>query len=215
MERMRVVSVNVGRPETIRHGAREFVTGINKHPAYRTIHVTEQGIEFDVICDEVHHGGPDQAVYAYGAGDYEWWSNQLGRDIPFGTFGDNLTIEGLPSDFNTGDRLLIGDVILEATAPRIPCGTLAAKMQDSGFGMQFRRAERPGFYFRVLNEGDIAVGDTATLVEDSTDSISMLEQFRLSYEINPSVRDLQRALDAPIAERMRSKFEARLSAADV
>lgn len=211
---MRVVSVNVGRPETIRHGAREFVTGINKHPACGAIHVTERGLECDVICDEMHHGGPDQAVYAYGSGDYEWWSNQLGRVIPFGTFGDNLTIEGLPSDLNTGDRLLIGDVILEATAPRIPCSTLAAKMQDPAFGVQFRRAERPGFYFRVLNEGDIAVGDTVTLVEDSTDGISMLEQFRLSYEINPPARDLQRALDAPIAERMRSKFEARLSASD-
>ena len=213
MERMRLVSINRGQPESMSFGEREFLTGIRKRPVTAGMRISESGLDGDAIVDTDNHGGPDQAVYAYGAADYAWWSRTLGRDIAYGTFGDNLTIDGLPSDLNTGDRLMIGDVILEATAPRIPCSTLSARMQDSNFGLQFRRAERPGFFFRVLNEGDISTGDNVVLVENPADCISMLDQFRLSYVLHPSAQELQRALDAPIASRMRAKFEKRLAAA--
>ena len=210
---MRLVSINRGQPESMSFGEREFRTGIRKRPVTAVMRISESGLDGDAIVDTDNHGGPDQAVYAYGAADYAWWSRTLGRDIAYGTFGDNLTIDGLPSDLNTGDRLMIGDVILEATAPRIPCSTLSARMQDSNFGLQFRRAERPGFFFRVLNEGDISTGDNVVLVENPADCISMLDQFRLSYVLHPSAQELQRALDAPIASRMRAKFEKRLAAA--
>lgn len=210
---MRLVSINRGQPESMSFGEREFLTGIRKRPVTAVMRISESGLDGDAIVDTDNHGGPDQAVYAYGAADYAWWSRTLGRDIAYGTFGDNLTIDGLPSDLNTGDRLMIGDVILEATAPRIPCSTLSARMQDSNFGLQFRRAERPGFFFRVLNEGDISTGDNVVLVENPADCISMLDQFRLSYVLHPSAQELQRALDAPIASRMRAKFEKRLAAA--
>ena len=210
---MRLVSINRGQPESMSFGEREFLTGIRKRPVTAVMRISESGLDGDAIVDTDNHGGPDQAVYAYGAADYAWWSRTLGRDIAYGTFGDNLTIDGLPSDLNTGDRLMIGDVILEATAPRIPCSTLSARMQDSNFGLQFRRAERPGFFFRVLNEGDISTGDNVVLVENPADCISMLDQFRLSYVLHPSAQELQRALDAPIASRMRAQFEKRLAAA--
>ena len=212
VENIRIDTVNIGSAEKIRFGAREFITGIVKRPAASSVTIDAAGLANDVICDEEHHGGNDQAVYAYSSGDYQWWSEQLGRDVGPGSFGDNLTIAGLPRDMNAGDRLLIGEVILEVTAPRIPCSTLAAKMQDSGFGVRFRRAERPGFYFRVLNGGQVKAGDPVTLVENREDAISMLELFRLSYEIRPTESSLQRALDAPIAARMRKKFESRLAA---
>lgn len=212
MERMRVASINRGQPESISFGEREFLTGIGKRPVASSIRISESGLDGDAIVDTEHHGGSDQAIYVYGAADYAWWSQTLGREIEYGTFGDNLTIDGLPSDLNTGDRLMIGDVILEATAPRIPCSTLAATMQDSNFGLRFRRAERPGFYFRVLNEGEIATGDSVVLVENPGDCISMLQQFRLSYTLHPTAAELRYALDAPIAERMRTKFEQRLAA---
>lgn len=214
MEELRIISVNVGDAEPIRQGDRNVLTGINKQPVQKTVFIGRAGLRDDVICDRQHHGGVDQAVYAYAAGDYEWWANALQRHVPPGTFGENLTIAGLPGDMNAGDRLLIGNLILEVTAPRIPCGTLAAKMNDSGFGLQFRRAERPGFYFRVLNEGEVTAGDAVTIVENPQDGISMLELFRLSYQPGPSVVDLRRALASPIAERMRAKFESRLAAMD-
>lgn len=212
MEQMRVVSLNIGRAETLCHGEREIFTGICKRPVAGPITISESGVGDDVIQDLKNHGGPDQAVYAYSAADYAWWSEQLGAAIAFGTFGENLTIDVLPPDMTTGDRLLIGDVILEVTAPRIPCRTLAARMQDRNFGLIFRRAERPGYYCRVLHAGEVKNGDSVTLVENPVQAISILEQFRLSYDTNPDPDALQRALEAPLAERMRKKFESRLAA---
>lgn len=214
MESMRVVSVNLGRAEEISHGNRSMVTGINKKGTDERVWIGELGLKDDAICDGEHHGGVDQAVYAYSAEDYDWWSQQLGRPIRHGTFGENLTISGLPDDMNAGERLLIGDVVLEATSPRIPCSTLATQMQDNNFGLQFRRAEKPGFYFRVLNEGDVGVGDSVTFVENPDSSVSMLELFRANYEIHPAADALERYIEAPIAERMREKFGKRMGAAE-
>lgn len=213
MEQMRVLSINVGRSETIEHGERSFQTGINKMPASGSVQVDEVGIAGDTICDAEHHGGLDQAVYAYSANDYAWWSQQLGREIRHGTFGENLTIADFPDDMNAGDRLLIGDLILEATAPRIPCSTLAAQMQDSNFGLLFRRSERPGVYFRVLNPGEVAPGDAVTLVENPHPSVSMLDIFRLWFVPHPAVDTMQRVVDAPVATRVRERFEKKIAAA--
>ena len=213
MDDMRVTSVNVGREATIDHGNRSFTTGICKGPVDGPVHIGAESVAGDTISDKKHHGGADQVVYAYSADDYEWWSAQLGRELEPGTFGDNLTIEGLPTDMNVGDRLLIGDVLLEATAPRIPCSTLAARMQDSGFGMAFRKAERPGIYFRVLNEGEVSAGDAVTYMENPAPVVSILDLYRLAYDLRPDPDALERYLEAPLAERMRASIEEKLSAA--
>ena len=210
---MRVTSINVGREEAIEHGRRTFVTGIRKRPAADAVYVGAEAVDGDTVTDKKHHGGVDQAVYAYSADDYAWWSAKLGREVAPGTFGDNLTIEGLPSDMNVGDRLLIGDVLLEATAPRIPCNTLAAQMQDSGFGMAFRKAERPGIYFRVLNEGEVAAGDAVTYIENPAPVVSILSLYRLAYDLSPDPAALERYLEAPLAARMRATVEEKLGAA--
>ena len=212
MDDMRVSSVNVGREETIDHGNRQFTTGIRKRPVDGAVYIGSDSVAGDTISDKKHHGGVDQVVYAYSADDYEWWSEQLGREVPPGTFGENLTIEGLPTDMNIGDRLLIGDVLLEATAPRIPCSTLAAQMQDSGFGMAFRKAERPGIYFRVLNEGEVTAGDAVTYIENPAPVVSILALYRLAYDLRPDPDALERYLEAPLAERMRVTIEEKLSA---
>jgi MOSC domain-containing protein YiiM len=209
---MRLRSVNVGRQQSIDHGNRTFVTGICKRPVEGVVHVGYDLVAGDTICDTEHHGGRDQVAYAYSSDDYDWWSGRLETVLAPGTFGDNLTIDGLPTDLYVGDRLLIGDVLLEATSPRIPCSTLAARMQDSGFGVQFRNAERPGIYFRVLNEGDVSAGDGVTLIENPAPVVSILELFRLSYELSPDPAKLERYLDAPLAERFRAKIEQKLAA---
>lgn len=213
MEFLRLVSINVGKPHTLRHGSRDFRTGIDKLPAAESVHIGPHGLDGDAILDTEHHGGPDQAVYVYGAEDYRWWSEELNRPVRPGTFGDNLTIAGFPDDLNAGDRLLIGDVILEATAPRIPCSTLAAQMQDSNFGLRFRRAERPGVYFRVLNEGAVATGDAVTFIENPDPSVSMRDMFRLWFEPHPAPAALARILEAPVAERARERFRRKLGEA--
>jgi len=213
MQNMRIASVNLGREETITHGKRTFETGIRKRPTDGLVHIGVQIIAGDSICDTEHHGGADQAVYAYSSDDYTWWSEQLGEDLEPGTFGDNLTIDGLPTDLNVGDRLLIGDVLLEATAPRIPCNTLAAQMQDHAFGIAFRRAERPGIYFRVLNEGEVAAGDGVTFVENPAPKVTILDLYRFVFDLRPKRADLERFLEAPLAERMRVKIESKLAGA--
>ena len=208
---MQITSVNVGRAEMIAHGNQSMTTGICKRPVSGSVEVTELGLHGDQIFDSEHHGGLDQAVYAYSADDYEWWASETGLDYPAGLFGENLTIKGLPSDLYVGDRLLIGDLVLEATSARIPCGTLATRMHDRGFGLKFRNAERPGIYFRVLNPGAVSSGDAVTLVEGTTCTVTVLDLFRFAYETRHDADQLHRFLDAPLAERVRTKIETTLA----
>ena len=207
---MRLESINVGRRETIAHGDKSMTTGICKYPRRGPVRITTDGIPGDAILATRHHGGPDQAIYAYSSDDYDWWSRTTGRAFYPGLFGENLTIRDMPSDMRIGDRLLIGEVVLEATAPRIPCSTFATRMQDSGFGLKFRDAERPGIYFRVLNEGDVEAGDAVTLVESRDQDVTVLDLFRFKYRQRHDADELRRYLGAPLAQRMRADVEARL-----
>lgn len=210
-ERLRIGSVNTGTAESIGEGGTTTRTGICKRPVDGSVSINELGLEGDEILDARHHGGLDQAVYAYSADDYGWWAEKTGRDFPPGLFGENLTIEGLPSNLVIGDRLLIGDVVLEATSARIPCGTLATRMGDRGFGLTFRKAERPGIYFRVLNPGDVLAGDAVTLVESGGDPVTVLDLFRFAYETNHDAARLRQFLEAPLAARVRSQVESALA----
>ncbi|MEO1202555.1 MAG: MOSC domain-containing protein [Pseudomonadota bacterium] len=212
MQGMRIRSVNVGAAQPLTRGERSVVTGICKRPVVGAVRVSAEGVAGDTICDTENHGGIDQAVYAYGVADYAWWGQELGRSLEPGTFGENLTIDGLPEDLHAGDRLLIGDVILEATSPRIPCRTFAMRMDDRHFGLKFRDAARPGFYFRVLNEGELQAGDSVTIVEDPASEATLLDQFHLRYSTSPDRETLERVLATPIATRMREMFEAKLEA---
>lgn len=209
---MRLESINIGRSETVTHGERSFETGICKFPVQGPVAIAREGIPGDAIVATEHHGGADQAIYAYSADDYDWWAARTSRKYSPGLFGENLTIRDMPSDMRIGDRLLIGEVVLEATAPRIPCSTFAARMQDSSFGIAFREAERPGIYFRVLNEGEVAAGDTVTFIENEECEVTILDLFRFYYARQHDAEELRRLLEAPLAERMRVKVESKLAA---
>ena len=208
---MQIASVNVGSVETIEDDGRSVTTGICKMPVSDKVQVTELGLEGDHVHDTDHHGGVDQAVYAYSVEDYEWWAAKTGRDFQPGLFGENLTIKGLPSNMYVGDRLLIGDLVLEATSPRIPCGTLATRMSDRGFGRAFKTAERPGVYFRVLNPASVSNGDAVTMVEGDAANVTVLDLFRFAYQTSHDEEQLRRFLNAPIAERLRAKIEKQLA----
>ncbi len=178
--------------------------------------VGKLGLESDVVQNKKHHGGPDQAVYVYGAADYAWWSEQLQTDLEPGMFGENLTISDLESaSFNIGDRLRIGTVLLEVSASRIPCSTLAARMGDAGFVKKFKQARRPGLYCRVLEEGEVQVGDTVTLEPSEAEYLSVIDTFDWFYEPNPSLEMIQKVLAAPVAIRARKMYEDLLEKAQV
>lgn len=212
VNKMKVNSVNIGSPKTIQQGNRAVTTAILKTPQHDRVTVGEFGLVKDSICDDRFHGGPDQAVYLYRHEDYEWWQQELGREIVPGTFGENLTITGIPeAALFIGDVINFTDLSLQITAPRIPCATFAATMGDTGFVKQFLRAERPGFYCRVLNKGTIGVDDEGSLVPYAHASISTTTLYRdLQRKLNRS--ELEAYLALPIDIRSRTAFQKSLEA---
>jgi MOSC domain-containing protein YiiM len=209
---MIILSVNLAA-ETIRLPGMRQATGIEKRPVKDPVRVRQLGLDGDHVCSTKHHGGPDQAVYVYGETDYRWWESKLGRPLGAGRFGENLTISDLSSaEINVGDQLHIGtELVLEATAPRIPCGTLARHMRDRDFPEKFRAAERPGFYCRVIREGIAGVDDAVRLQRTSVDRpVSVVELLRSFYRSDDDAQTLRWHLSAPIAIRARQAKEAQL-----
>ena len=209
---MKIISINLGIEKEIRIGEKTDRTGIYKLPVLHAVQVTNLGLEGDFIESKKHHGGPDQAVYIYGSADYVFWEKELGVEIQPGTFGENLTISDLESgSFNIGDLLHIGDLTLEVTMPRIPCGTFAARMGDPAWVKKFRQAERPGFYCRVKREGVIKTGDAAALEKFQGETISIQQLYQDYYEKNKTEAMLRRHLAAPIAIRWRKRMEEEMA----
>lgn len=146
-------------------------TAIDKRPVVVAVKVRKLGVHADIQADRAHHGGLDQAIYAYAEEDAAWWAEQLGRDIPSGLFGENLRVEGLEvSNAVIGERWRIGAgedaVVLEVTLPRTPCATFARWMGDDGKGWvrRFSDARRLGAYLRVVKTGKVRAGDPIEVV---------------------------------------------------
>jgi len=207
---MKLISVNIGNAQPDPRNPLK-TSGIYKKPVSGAVTITPLGLENDVIVAIKHHGGPDQAVYVYTREDYAWWRDQLGRALPPGTFGENLTIAGFSStDLNIGDTLIVGAVTLQVSAPRIPCETFAARMGDPAFVKKFRHGERPGAYCRVLQPGHVQSGDPARLESFTDATISLLDVYRDYYAPQKNAAAIQRILAAPIALRIRQKKEEQL-----
>jgi MOSC domain-containing protein YiiM len=205
---MKLISINIGKERTQQRKDYVETTGIYKMPVDEAVEIKSLGIESDAICDTKNHGGADQAVYVYGGTDYAWWSQELGKELAPGTFGDNLTISEMESaQFNVGDYLHIGEVTLQITAPRIPCGTFATRMGDPLWVKKFRKGERPGLYCRVIKEGTVKAGDPVTVEKYTGETISILQMYRDYYVKDKSEETLRQHLNAPIAVRARKDIE--------
>ncbi len=205
---MEIISVNVGQKRTQPKDDGLETTGIYKLPVRQHVTIGPLGIPGDFIGDPKNHGGPDQAIYIYGTPDYDWWSKHLGRPLTPGTFGENLTLSEFESaKYNIGDRLQIGSVLLEFTAPRIPCSTLARRMGDPAFVKTYGRAERPGMYCRVIQAGTLAAGDQAMLLPYEGPKVSGLDVFREHLRPDKNPEMLRRILETPIAIRERADIE--------
>jgi MOSC domain-containing protein YiiM len=204
-------SINIGKETPIAFAKKSGTTGIFKTPTPGPVQLSASGLPGDAIVDVEHHGGPDQAIYVYGLADYAWWSAELGRPLDPGTFGENLTITELESAaFRIGDYLEIGGAVLQITSPRIPCGTLAARLGDSKFVRRFRNAERPGLYCRVLQPGIIQAGDPVTTRPYAGPTVTVVESMREFYQPVLTEANLRRFLQAPLAIRDRVGKEAAL-----
>jgi MOSC domain-containing protein YiiM len=209
---MHLLSVNVGRPEVI--PGHKAPTGICKRPVAGPVNVGPYGLEGDAIMDTKNHGGLDQAVYLYGEPDYAHFEKALGRTLPHGLFGENLTVSGLESaGFNIGDRLTIGDVVLEVTCPRNPCATFAARMGDPHWVKYFLAAGRLGIYGRVLQTGAVALGMPVKLTRFAGPPVPVNELSR-DYK-NPSPDRMRYLLQAPIHRELAVLYESRLAQGDL
>jgi MOSC domain-containing protein YiiM len=175
-----VHAVNVGKlaPDPSRAGD----TGILKRPASGPVLVTapgplkgESGVEGDEIGDKKHHGGNDQAVYAFAREDLDRWETELAMELPDGSFGENLTTVGVdPNEAQLGERWRVGSqVLLEVTSPRIPCKTFAVRMGVVGWARRFSKSGRPGAYLRVLEPGLVRAGDPISVVRRPSHGVTV------------------------------------------
>lgn len=195
----RLVSVNVGLPRDVTWRGEKVHTAVWKQPVQGRIAARRLNLEGDGQGDLAGHGGEHRAVMVYQMDAYRYWEAQLGRnDFSFGQFGENFTVTGLPDDeVCIGDRYRIGSVLLEVTQPRVTCSRVGIRMAEPAMAALLVSHHRPGFYFRVLQEGEVGAGDQITKVADGAERITVANIDALLYLPNPAREQLERSLRVP------------------
>jgi len=200
--RMRVgtlLSVNVGMPKDVTWRGRTVFTGVFKDPVEGPVRVRRLNIDGDGQGDKAGHGGEQRAVFVYQMDSYRYWERELGRsDFVFGQFGENFTIEG-PSDQEIciGDRYRIGSAVFEVTQPRVTCYRVGLRMDDPRIPALLVSHHRPGFYFRVLEEGEVQAGDEILKLASGPEQMTVDEVNGLLYLPGHPRQGLLRALRIP------------------
>jgi len=212
----RVLSVNVVHALIVDPVGSVGRTAIDKRPVDGAAEIASLGVVGDTCLDRKHHGGVDQAVYAYAREDQEFWERELGRVVPPGWFGENLTTAGLDvTGAVIGERWQLetvdgsGPVILEVTAPRIPCSTFQAFTGEPHWVKRFTDHGAPGAYLRVLGEGVIAAGAPLTVVHRPDHGVSVGEVFVLRLADPARLQlllDTGQDLHEPLAAAIRSQL---------
>ncbi|MET9590965.1 MOSC domain-containing protein [Streptomyces sp. NPDC006516] len=215
---MKVLTVNIGRPAPSAHtDGPGGLTGIGKHPADGLVRVTDpgpkgtggSGLAGDSVCDLRHHGGSDQAVYAYAREELDAWEKELGRPLPNGSFGENLTTLGVTvSQARIGERWRVGgELLLEVTSGRIPCRTFADHLGERGWVRRFTREGATGAYLRVIEPGTIRAGDPVELVHLPDHDITTAMEFRATTTERELLPRLLAAGEALHTETLRAARE--------
>lgn len=208
-----MVSVNVGVRRPTEHST-VGVTGIDKRPVDTPVEITVpargSGLAGDAVCDRRYHGGPDQAVYAYAGEDLEHWRHELGRTLPPGTFGENLTTRGLDvTGALIGERWQVGPTcVLEVSAPRLPCRTFAAFLAEQGWVRRFTEQGRPGAYLRVIRPGSVCAGDPMLVLHRPAHDVTIGLAFRALTSDRaalPRLLAAEPALSATVRRRVRRR----------
>lgn len=210
----RLLSVNVGLPRDVTWQGRTVHTGIWKSPVEGPRMVRRLNIDGDGQGDLAGHGGERRAVFVYQMDSYRYWQSQLGRnDFVYGQFGENFTVEGLPDqEVCIGDRYRIGAALFEVTQPRVTCYRLGIRLNEPEMAALVVRHGRPGFYFRVLDEGEVEAGDEITQVASGPERMSVSEISALLYMPGHPRDRLERALRIPtLSVGWRRSFEALLA----
>jgi len=178
---MKIISVNVGLPVKVNFGKEIVTTAIFKNPIKHRIKLYKLNLEGDKQADLTVHGGIDKAVYSYPSEHYRFWKKEI-KDFEYswGTFGENLTTEGLLEDLvNIGDQFQIGSAKVIATQPRMPCYKLAVRFGRMDIIRRFMASERSGIYFKVEEEGEIGVEDKIELIKTDENKVTIRDIVRL------------------------------------
>src|SRR3954462_6372780 len=209
----RLLSVNVGLPRDIEWKGRVVHTGIWKEPVRGRCRVQRLNPHGDGQGDLAGHGGEQRAVFVYQVASYRYWQGKLKRnDFDYGNFGENFTIEGLPDDaVCIGDRYQIGSALFEITQPRVTCYRVGIRTNEPRMPALLTSSGRPGFYLRVLQEGDVGAGDEIVKVAEAKERMTIAELNDLLYEPPHPRAQLERALRIEaLSPGWRSSFEALL-----
>src|SRR5262249_37097353 len=211
----RLLSVNVGLPKDVSWRGKTVFTGVYKDPVSGPRHVGRLNVDGDGQGDRAGHGGEERAGFVYQLESYRYWERELGRDdFAHGQFGENFTIEGLPDDeVCIGDRYQIGSGVFEVTQPRVTCYRVGIRMDDPRIPALLVSHRRPGFYLRVLEEGDVQAGDGILKLATGLEEMTVAEVDGLLYLPGHERRQLLRALRIPaLGPGWRASFRALLEA---
>jgi ferredoxin-NADP reductase/MOSC domain-containing protein YiiM len=207
----RLLSVNVGLPRKVTWNGKTVRTAVWKFPVEERRMVRKLNIDGDAQADLAGHGGEQRAVFVYQMDSYHYWERFLGRnDFTFGQFGENFTVEGLPDEeVCIGDRYRIGNAIFEVTQPRVTCYRVGIRMNEPRMPALLVAHRRPGFYFRVLQEGEVGAGDDIVKVADGPERITVAEMDALLYLPRHSREQVERALRIPaLSKGWQTSFQA-------
>jgi len=193
---MKIISLNVGLPRLVLRNGEPVSTGIFKEPVRGRVRLRTLNLDGDRQADLSVHGGPQKAVYLYPSEHYEFWKQELpDMDLPWGMFGENLTVTGLfETEVHIGDRFRIGTAELMVTQPRMPCYKLGIRFGRADIIKRFLVSERSGFYFSVLKEGEVGAGDEVGLLERNASGVRVVDVTRLYSSDKENVDLMRRAI---------------------
>ncbi len=206
---MKIISVNVARPREIPWNGEPVLTGIYKKPVEGPVSMTHLNLMGDQQADLTVHGGPQKAIYGYPSEHYEFWRGQLPEaELEWGEFGENLTTDGLLEDsLHIGDVLQIGSARLQVTQPRLPCYKLALKFGRDDIIPRFLRSLRSGFYFSVVEEGEIHAASAIEILSRDSQQVSIRDILRLHLGQTRDQDLIRRALNtAALPNHWKRKF---------
>ena len=213
---MKLLSINVSQPKAVAFKGRDYQTGIYKRVVMGRVFLGKSGLDGDGQADLKAHGGPNRAVYCYPHEHYVYWAADLEReDFHYGQFGENLTLLGLlETTACIGDSFRIGDAVIQATQPRVPCYKLADKLGVPGFEKTFLQANRSGFYARVLQAGKLEAGEPIQQLEADPVGMTVAEVNRALYLDKGDRAAAERALQIEaLSPEWKRSFESLLARA--
>jgi MOSC domain-containing protein YiiM len=211
---MKLLSVNVGRPRAVMQDGDAVLTGIFKDPVKGRVTLRTLNLDGDGQADLSVHGGPTKAVYVYPSEHYDYWKRELpGMELRWGMFGENFTTVGLlESQLNIGDKFHVGSATVTVTEPRMPCYKLGIKFGRPDIVKKFLASERTGFYFRVLEEGEVGADDGIRLIERNNDGLRVSDVTSLYTHEKANLGLLRRAIKVEaLPESWKSYFQHRLA----